>query len=701
MKKRWISLLLALCLLGGPALASCQAPSPNPEEDAPTVSQKEARIEELAQNIEKLPSGQESLSLSGDGLSTAAAASAHTGDAAIAPLAVRTGRATYRNTASTDGMQKMEITTPSAEDDYHSAYYSSNSDIMEMDDLVLGLKECKDGVLRDVRQYNIWVNATPSPIDGLTHRYRVCYDYRTDKLTIEEIEVTDGSFKEGDAGAAYSRLQSAYDGSGNILIDYYRVSYDGEGRLLGETTLHYQQGVTYTIQTTSYTYGMDPDAPNIFSSDWDRRTDDFLFESVMTEGGKQTALVHFAAAHRQAGDSWELVGAFPYQITTICQADAYSVVYQGIRQVEGDAMHYDIRFYDAQEQWIATLSCLAERYNIVTGNYIDTSVEISAQYLSGYNAFYKDPAVEDGGIYCVAGGEIVVPWCGSDIPTYESWYFARRFDWYDVTTGEQAYVPCAVFLMDITEDSDSVYDICRQRLEKVGLSLKDGWLQEAINTAFATRVSVLQSLTIFHYRDYPHIDHDRFLAVASRYKAKTVSCDTIYGYAAEACVGYFEQVKEGDDLRSIQLEDTVHIQVSQDGTITATGLSITVERRQILVQGQTYRPGLYLTNGLHLIELGSLSCVYADAPMTFSGTVQGTYQPGMLEYGRTYTLLAMMTEGEENTGERFSPDLALDIAPFSPITITTTYDAGEETCTITCQGGQVTILAAWETQDES
>lgn len=608
-------------------------------------------VQKLAENVDKIPDGEEALALSNNKADVE-----NSGEEVVSTASFKI----------TDGIShKFEAENVGLGEDYYkseyyiSLYYLNNDNIEYMNSLVEGAKGLKETALTTVKQYGVWVDGAYG-VSEICLRYKVSYNYNADILTIECVSAqNDGSV----SNVSYYKVQSSYDINGNILIDYYYVYYEND-KIRGESNLRYNENVIYTSRRTEYEY--DTTVPSAFNN-WDVLITETMFESVLEPGSEQIALISYQIAYENVNGTMNFIGAVPSRVIKVENNGDYMIVFEGGCQNQNDSWNYDMHIYDEYERCVAIVSCGEKNYNIVTGEYVTVDIKVPMRYINGevpnnVDAFY------------------VMDMCDGA---------------YDENGLEDINIPYFCFSADITNDISNVYDEFEKTINAYQLYLNTSDLKNLINYAYDNHELSFVNLTAFNYTDYRHIKYDKFIKMLNAYKCETVSKSEIESYIAQNYVDTFMQVEDGENFKSVKISDTVKVSVDDLGNLTVSDFTIEVERRQIFIEEASYKIGLYIYNGLHVIELDGIECVYNGSNMTFSGSLSGALNFNTLDLDTEYALIVMLTEDDGSEYyERISNDITMNVTAFENFDLSTKDGDTTNVISFIYENGKIVIKAS-------
>ena len=631
-----IALSLIVALTASLGLTACGGSS---------LSMRAKYIQQLAQNVDKVPLGTEEATFK-NGASAQVSASALAASTAQKEKTTPTAA-----TFSAEEMVEMPV-TPANFDNLSSYKFFIANDVAYVDNQVNEIKNIKDSVLKDIKQYDVWVDML---YPGGTCKYKVNYDINFDLLTVETLDV------DGDNNK-YSRLQSTYDANGNVVINYYDASYY-ENKIMHETTLKYIEDKIYTFHQIEFNYtdlGIDEEG--------EYNENHTLFETEQKEGGKQQTLYKCHLYYRNDNGTIGLNDGY-CSVNMLKSYENFYVLYSSVKQNVTSSPRFEMRVFDLDEHLVYDTS-------ITSGSYI---AKVVFREITGF-----DKIMVGASGHSVTKDYVVVNGQPVDNTKFK---VVTNQEGYDYQNGCWQYSPATYISGQISAIDTDMYTTLNTELQKYGMSFKDDGLRNIINTVNSEYFTIAQSWSAFNYTDFTDVSVEDFIATLSAYKVERVSKATIIGFNEQPCVDKTKQVRDTWEYKNFTLTEAVSISVdTTSGSIDLSSINISVEKKQIFIEGNQYKLTVCLTSGVHSIELAYVECTFNNQDMSFSGFNSCQPQLDSFNLGEEYTLCVYLAEKTGESYERMTNDITVNCTSFEEFSLSKTSNDMVQYLSYNCNG---------------
>lgn len=647
---------------------------------------RSAKVLELGNNVDKVPSASEMVSTGKDDKK-----SVSTLKSSVRPLGVND---------SSDEEDILVDIYPDGELSL-SAYTSKiGQDLTYFNSIKLLASQLKSELFTvyPITMYNTWVDRYTTRANGVlgnpdfTSKVRMNYDVNLDVLTMEEIE----SYPNGnETETRYKKIISSYDINGNVLIDFYSVAYINS-KPTYEYSFYYNENVIYRIAQVAYDTSLSPFGEGFTTDIYN------LVEFVLEEGKEQTSMLTYNTCHGKFNDIDQEVNYG--SLVAVEEKDGYNYVYEmslgreeldnGNSESDSEALSMVTKYtniiFDNEGKYVTEYSIDHTGDNIEIGR-----VEVPLYLLQGYTSVYNTCHEENSyNMYLLIGDEKYDSQRLSDIQN------GIRGSVGTMTGGlyedKQTYGNWLSFPTLELEGwkfnkntQYSLYDIYSEYIEKIGLSFKNTQSKAVIDSSL-DYYNLFNNWEMFGLTELNGLEFDEFLSKFNEYRKYTLSWENIEAMDNETCVLFDEQTSDNEIYKSIEVSDTVTVTIdSTTGAIDLSGIRITIPKRQLFVKGNSYRLVAKLVSATSSIDLTYKDVVFNDNSMTFEGFGSVTPDFASLIKDEKYTLAIYLACETSNGYQRITNDIKVNCS-FESFTLNSTIN--EENCTITYSGSSKIII---------
>jgi len=628
---------------------ACSCNKDNEDKDVTTIS-RGAKVKELGDNVDKVPSATELVEL--DQTTTASLFSS---------------RAQNQVSLLSSSSDEEVPVKPQYFEESSGYNYAIGSELERYNSNVEGAKSFKNELLTitTIKQYNIWVDRDHYGA-GATSKVKVNYDVNLDMLTMEEIYIAPNGNK---MGTVYEKVVSSYDVNGNIVIDSFRSEYHDD-ELVYENSFHYNENVIFSFAEVNYQYRDSENKNGVQVTDSVNGTYK-LAEFVLEEGKEQTSLMTYSATTGKVnGVEQTFVGNG--SIIALKPINGYNVIYR--KTLSSTDKAYETTIYDVNGHTVADF-----HYNYSQDDKIKIKPMIAMYLLDGYQGVYKE---DSGNYYLLVDGN---KYSTNDLKYDDlTIYLSSHVEGLYINNSKEGTITKWVEIPVIrfidgkeynVGSTFSAYDYLVGYLDTLGLSFKDNGLETIIENVQNSHDLVDTDWEAFGLSNFENISYEVFSKMFNEYKPFRVDLDTINALNQEPKVMINEQVVDETLYKNIPLNDEIEISIdSSTGAIDLSNINITISKKQLFSKGNTYRVIVALTSSTHSIELAYKEVTFNHASMNFTGFSSVTPSAERFKEGEKYTLSIYLAGYTSEGYLRMTNDASLKYTNFNDFELNTEID---------------------------
>lgn len=520
----------------------------------------------------------------------------------------------------------------------------------------------KERVLSEITQYGIWVDTSLLFDNIVKQKLKVDYDVNADTLTIEEIFIREeGSYEKPVSSTQYTKLRSYYDVNDNIVIEYYSVNYIGE--TVTEECYKYHQNVSfnYCAQTISNNEENDnykfPHQARYYK----------IYDFLLGKNKQNSFLDYEITTNNQTNEIVNAGGS----VKTVGQFDDFYILYKMNlgKFIEQEDSNYQTILFDKNGHHFANVFYRAKEQQIQT--YVDF---IPLTLFKEIEKVYSEDINEvDAKIYFLANdklygkeGDLIYK---SDL--FDDFYFTlgMYLEGYD-DNFNQVYVPTICSNREIIIDkTESIYDYFNIMFSSFGLSFKNDY-KELFDYAQSTHDLLNNGYTAFGFNDFNNITVETLTAISSEYIAEHISLEKINAYDSEDFTSVTEQSNDVVTYNYIDIKEKISVNVNtQTGEIDLSQLNVTISKKQLFIEGNSYMIMVALTDGNIIIELDRKEVIFNNEDMNFSGFNSVSTINENLSADKEYSLIIFFAAKIKQSYVRMTNNLSVNCSPFETFTL--------------------------------
>lgn len=652
MNKKILSVVLSFCLLIPCALSSIACGNTNngniEDKDVTKVNQTE-RVQELCDNIEKVPTAED---LSKQSI-VPPPENKSTDNTTVQQLSLQK----YN---SVDDYDEIPLIPDGYEETNAYADYIGN-EINQVDNLTSAAKGMKESVLKEITQYGIWVDTSLHFNNSDKKKLKVDYDVNADTLTIEEIFINkEGSYEKPVSSTQYTKLRSYYDVNDNIVIEYYSVNYIGE--TVTEECYKFHQNVSFDYYVQTISNNDNPDNYNFPHQSRYYKIYDFVLGE-----NKQTSLFDYEiTTNIQTNEIINSGGS----VKTVGQYEDFYILYKMNlgKYIEQENSNYQTILFDKNWHHLANVS-----YRTINEQQIKTYINFIP--LTLFNEIEKvySENIDDvnAKLYFSANGKTYSNdnlVCQIDSSDDFNFTLCMHFEGYDDNFNEIRVSTINSNGEIIIDKTKSIYDCFATMLSSFGLTFKNGY-KELFDYAQSTH-DLLNNYTAFGVSDFNDITTETLTALYSKYITEHVSLEKINEYDSENNISVTEQANDVVTYNYINIKEEISVTVNtQDGKVDFSQLNVTIPKKQLFIEGNSYMIMIALTDGNIIYELDRKEVVFNNEDMTFSGFTSVSITGENLSVDKEYSLIIFFAAKVNQSYVRMTNNLNINCSPFESFTI--------------------------------
>lgn len=647
MNKKILSVVLSFCLLIPCALSSIACGNTNngniEDKDVTKVSQTE-RVQELCENVDKVPTAED---LSQQSI-VPPPENKSTDNKTVQQL-------NLQKYNSVDGYDEIPLIPDGYEETNAYADYIGN-EINQVDNLTSAAKGMKESVLTEIKQYGIWVDTSLLFNNSVKKKLKVDYDVNADTLTIEEIFISEeGAYEKPVSSTQYTKLRSYYDVNDNIVIEYYSVNYIGE--TVTEECYKFHQNISFDYYVQTISNNDNPDNYDFLHQSRYYKIYDFVLGE-----NKQTSLLDYEiTTNIQTNEIVDAGGS----VKTIGQYEDFYILYKMNlgKYIEQENSNYQTILFDKNGHYLTNVFYRTQEQQIKT--YIDF---IPLTLFNEIEKVYSENIDDvNAKLYFSANGKTY----SNDNLIYKSdslgnFYFTLCMYF---EGNDNIHIPTICSNNEIIiSKTESIYDCFSTMLSSFGLTFKDGY-KELFDYAQSTH-DLLNNYTAFGVSDFNDITTETLTALYSKYITEHVSLEKINEYDSENFISVTEQTNDVVTYNYVNIKEEISVTVNtQNGKVDFSQLNVTIPKKQLFIENNSYMIMIALTDGNIIYELNRKEVVFNNEDMTFSGFTSVSIADKNLSVDKEYSLIIFFAAKVNQSYVRMTNNLNVNCSPFESFTI--------------------------------